>query len=189
MSEWKVHLEFEEDNSSKFWRARVEGKTLYVNFGRIGTNGQTQVKELASPDAALKELDKLEREKRRKGYQDAGGGGGDADEDGDAAEGDEGDGADDDDDEDAGAEDDEDDEDDDRPRGKASKAAKPAKAAAPVSSSFALTQKGRSVTTQVVQDGATLRLEAVETYASPEQAKAAFERLKQALESDGHQPR
>lgn len=182
MSEWKVHLEFEEDNSSKFWRARVEGKTLYVNFGRIGTNGQTQVKELASPDAALKELDKLEREKRRKGYQDAGGGGGDVDEDGDAAEGDEGDGAD-----DGDAEDEDGDEDEDaKPRGKAAKASK---APATLSASFALAQKGRSVTTRVVQDGATLRLEAEESYSSAEQAKAAFERLKKALESDGHQPR
>ena len=43
MSDWTVHLEFEEGNSSKFWRARVEGKTLYVNYGKIGSAGQTQV--------------------------------------------------------------------------------------------------------------------------------------------------
>src|SRR5215475_10673147 len=84
MSDWTVHLEFEEGNSSKFWRARVEGKTLYVNWGKIGTNGQTQVKELADPAVARREYDKLVAEKRKKGYVDAGTGGGraaDADED------------------------------------------------------------------------------------------------------------
>ena len=65
MSDWTVHLEFEEGNSSKFWRARVEGKTLYVNYGKIGSNGQTQVKDLADPAAAKKEYDKLVAEKRR----------------------------------------------------------------------------------------------------------------------------
>src|SRR5215831_18553129 len=75
MSDWTVHLEFEEGTSSKFWRARVEGKTLYVNYGKIGTNGQTQVKDLSDPAAAKTEYEKLVREKRKKGYVDAGGGG------------------------------------------------------------------------------------------------------------------
>ena len=52
MSDWTVHLEFEEGTSSKFWRARVEGKTLYVNYGKIGSNGQTQVKDFGDPAAA-----------------------------------------------------------------------------------------------------------------------------------------
>src|SRR5438477_5669004 len=85
MSDWMVHLEFEEGTSSKFWRARVEGKTLYVNYGKIGSNGQTQVKDFGNPATAQAELDKLVREKRKKGYTDAGGegggGGGDEDED------------------------------------------------------------------------------------------------------------
>ena len=34
--------------SNQFWRARTDGDTMYVNFGRIGTNGQTQVKEFGS---------------------------------------------------------------------------------------------------------------------------------------------
>ncbi|HEX8110003.1 MAG TPA: WGR domain-containing protein, partial [Kofleriaceae bacterium] len=84
MSDWTVHLEFEEGASSKFWRARVEGKTLYVNYGKIGSNGQTQVKDLADPAAAKKEYDKLVAEKRKKGYVDTGSGGrAPADEDGD----------------------------------------------------------------------------------------------------------
>jgi len=82
--EWMAHLEFEEGTSSKFWRARVEGRTLYVNYGKIGSNGQTQVKDFADNAGATKEFDKLVREKRKKGYIDAGGeggGGGDEDED------------------------------------------------------------------------------------------------------------
>ena len=75
MSDWQVHLEFADDGSNKFWRARVEGGTLYVNYGKIGTTGQTQVKELG-PDGAKKEFDKLVREKRKKGYADAGADGG-----------------------------------------------------------------------------------------------------------------
>src|SRR6185369_6789685 len=80
MSDWTVELQFEEGTSSKFWRARVEGKTLYVNYGKIGSNGQTQVKDFANPAGATKEFDKLVNEKRKKGYVDAEGGG-DADED------------------------------------------------------------------------------------------------------------
>ena len=60
MSEsWEVSLQLVDGSSKKFWRARVEGGTLYVNYGRIGTNGQTQVKELGSADKARKELDKV----------------------------------------------------------------------------------------------------------------------------------
>lgn len=166
MSEWKVHLEFEEDNSSKFWRARVEGKTLFVNYGRIGTAGQTQMKELASADAAQKELDKLEREKRKKGYQDAGGGG-DEDEGEEDAE-----------DEDA---EDEEDEEDDKPAAKRGKAS-----AAPTSATFTLVAKGRKVETRVILDGVKVRVEADESYGSAEQAHQAFERIKQALLDDGY---
>lgn len=73
MSEWTVHLELEEGTSSKFWRARVEGRTLYVNYGKIGSTGQTQVKDFADSAAAHKEYDKLVRDKRKKGYVDTSG--------------------------------------------------------------------------------------------------------------------
>ena len=73
MSEsWEVSLQLVDGSSRKFWRARIEGGTLYVNYGRIGTNGQTQVKELGSEAKARKELDKVSGSKRRKGYEDAG---------------------------------------------------------------------------------------------------------------------
>ena len=55
MSNWTVHLEFQEGTSSKFWRARVEDATLYVNYGKIGSAGQTQVKDFGSSDLATKD--------------------------------------------------------------------------------------------------------------------------------------
>lgn len=170
MSEWKVHLEFEEDNSSKFWRARVDGKTLFVNYGRIGAAGQTQMKEFPSADAAQRELEKLEREKRKKGYQDAGGGGEEGDEDEDRDE-----------DAEEGEEEGEEDEEEEAPAPKRGKAA-----AAPMSATFSLVSKGRKVETKVVLDGAKLRVEADESYGTPEQARQAFDRLKQALLDDGY---
>ena len=73
MSEtWEVSLQLVDESSKKFWRARVESGTLYVNYGRIGTGGQTQVKELGTDDKARKELDKVAGSKRKKGYEDAG---------------------------------------------------------------------------------------------------------------------
>lgn len=73
MSNWDVNLVFIDDKSKKFWRARKDGGDLYVNWGRIGTDGQTQLKELGSPDACQKEYDKLVASKRKKGYVDEGG--------------------------------------------------------------------------------------------------------------------
>lgn len=172
---WKVHLEFEEDSSSKFWRARVEGKTLYVNYGRIGTTGQMSMKELANADAAQKELEKLEREKRKKGYQDAGSAGSsEDDEDGDEGEEDEGE-------EDEGEED-EDEEEEKKPK----KGGKAAAAPAGASARLVLSGKGRSIETRLVLEGSKVRVEADESYDSADKAKAAFERLKQALLDDGY---
>jgi predicted DNA-binding WGR domain protein len=73
MSEWEVHLVFIDDKSKKFWRARREKNDLYVNWGRIGTDGQTQLKEFDSAAACEKEYHKLVESKRAKGYIDEGG--------------------------------------------------------------------------------------------------------------------
>jgi len=181
MSEWTVQLEFEEGTSSKFWRARVEGKTLYVNYGKIGSNGQTQVKDFANGDGAQKEYDKLVREKRKKGYADSGegGGGGDEDED-DGAEGG---------DDDEGGDDEE-----EAPR-KPTKAAapapsKPAPAAAAAGrrpdAKLVLEAGNRKVETSLYLDGKTVRMDANESYSSPEAAKKAFERLKKTLIGEGY---
>jgi predicted DNA-binding WGR domain protein len=172
VSEWTVHLEFEEGTSSKFWRARVEGKTLYVNYGKIGSAGQTQVKELGDAAAATREYEKLVREKQKKGYVEAGGGG-------DAAE-----------------EPDEDDEDDEEGDDKEEEAEAPPKQAAPRPAPvaakpaggvrFVLDAGSRKVETTLYLDGKTVRMEAVETYATPEAAKKAHERLKKTLAAEGY---
>lgn len=173
MSDWTVHLEFEEGTSSKFWRARVEGKTLYVNYGKIGSNGQTQVKQLGDPDAAEAEYEKLVREKRKKGYVDAGGGGG-------------GGGDEDEPDDDEGGEEEEEEEAPRKPAPVPKAAAAAAPAARPAGVRYVLEAGKRKVETYLSLDGKTVRMEAVETYADPEAAKKAHERLKKTLLGEGY---
>ena len=179
MSEWQVHLEFEEGTSSKFWRARVEGKTLYVNYGRIGATGQTQVKELASNDAAQKEFDKLVREKRKKGYTDVGGGGG-GDE--DEAEDDDDEGAD-------GDDEGDEDEDEPAPRKKSGLAALAAAAASDDDDDgdlYTMTAGKKKIELRLSLDGKNVRMKTVEIYESAEAAKKALDRLKKNLVAEGY---
>ena len=75
MSQWDVELIYVEGTSNKFWRARTDECRLYVNYGRIGTNGQTQVKDFPTPEKAVAEMEKVAGSKRRKGYSDGEGGG------------------------------------------------------------------------------------------------------------------
>jgi predicted DNA-binding WGR domain protein len=64
----KRHFEFVSGTSAKFWEVSVIGCNVSVCFGRIGTEGQTQTKALASADAAQRHADKLIAEKLKKGY-------------------------------------------------------------------------------------------------------------------------
>jgi predicted DNA-binding WGR domain protein len=64
---------FGEGNSNKFWRIGVTEADVVVNFGRIGTKGQTLIKSLDSPERAAREAEKLIAEKLRKGYQEQAG--------------------------------------------------------------------------------------------------------------------
>jgi len=74
MSEWQVSLIFQDSKSNKFWRARCLGNNLEVNFGRIGSQGQSQAKRYDSPEDAAREMEKQAREKHKKGYVDGDGG-------------------------------------------------------------------------------------------------------------------
>ena len=69
----QTYLEYSEPGAGghKFYEARVEGATLTLRYGRIGTGGQTQVKTFPTPEAAQQEAEKKLAEKRRKGYADA----------------------------------------------------------------------------------------------------------------------
>jgi uncharacterized protein (TIGR02996 family) len=61
-------FEFREGSSSKFWNIELQGKQFTVTFGRIGTQGQTQVKEFPNAASAQAARDELVREKLNKGY-------------------------------------------------------------------------------------------------------------------------
>lgn len=61
-------LRFEQGSSRKFWRATAKGGELTVCYGRIGTSGQTLLKQFESPERAQREMEKLVAEKLRKGY-------------------------------------------------------------------------------------------------------------------------
>lgn len=61
-------FEFVGGNSSKFWEVRVEGRDVYVAYGRIGSTGQTSFKSLQTAEAATSHAEKLVREKTAKGY-------------------------------------------------------------------------------------------------------------------------
>ncbi len=63
---------FTEGSSSKFWAISLDGNSHTVQWGRIGTNGQTQTKEFASEEAAHTSYEKLVAEKVKKGYIEQG---------------------------------------------------------------------------------------------------------------------
>jgi predicted DNA-binding WGR domain protein len=71
MSRREFH--FQEGSSQKFWAIDVNGTSSTVQFGRLGTAGQTQTKEFADEAAAQKAADKLIAEKTKKGYVEVGG--------------------------------------------------------------------------------------------------------------------
>lgn len=72
--------EFSEGSSNKFWQIDLDGTSFTTTYGRIGTDGQTTMKEFDSEAKAKKEYEKLIAEKVKKGYELAGDGGGDEDE-------------------------------------------------------------------------------------------------------------
>ncbi|MCP2164022.1 WGR and DUF4132 domain-containing protein [Goodfellowiella coeruleoviolacea] len=63
-------FEYVAERSEKFWEIDLAGRSVTVRYGRMGTSGQTQTKELASPSAAQAHHDKLVADKVRKGYQE-----------------------------------------------------------------------------------------------------------------------
>lgn len=59
---------FSDGSSNKFWTIECKGTSHTVNFGRIGTSGQTQTKDFSTEDEAKKAAEKLIAEKVKKGY-------------------------------------------------------------------------------------------------------------------------
>ena len=62
------YFEFVDGKSSKFWEIAVDGTSVTVRFGRIGTNGQTQTKTFGDSAEASAHAEKLIAEKTGKGY-------------------------------------------------------------------------------------------------------------------------
>jgi predicted DNA-binding WGR domain protein len=65
------YLEFHDEKSSKFWEATVQQTRYTAHYGRIGTIGQKQIKDFATPELAKQEAEKMIREKLAKGYKEA----------------------------------------------------------------------------------------------------------------------
>ncbi len=61
-------FEFKDGTSNKFWTICLEGTSFTVNFGKIGTPGQTQTKTFDDENEAKTAYDKLVAEKVKKGY-------------------------------------------------------------------------------------------------------------------------
>lgn len=78
--------EFSEGSSNKFWQIDLDGTSFTTTYGRIGTDGQTTMKEFDSEAKAKKEYDKLIAEKVKKGYELVDGDGGDDEEEEDEEE-------------------------------------------------------------------------------------------------------
>jgi predicted DNA-binding WGR domain protein len=64
----KRYFEFIGGTSAKFWEIGASGNAVTVRFGRIGTEGQSQVKTLPDAEATVKHAEKLIAAKTAKGY-------------------------------------------------------------------------------------------------------------------------
>lgn len=62
------YFEYVSGSSSKFWEVSLAGKAFTVRFGKIGTDGQTQLKSWPTAEKASAECEKLVAEKTKKGY-------------------------------------------------------------------------------------------------------------------------
>ena len=65
-------FEYVGGGSEKFWQVDRDEHTVTVRFGRLGTSGQTQVKQFDTATAAAAQVDKLVSEKVRRGYTEVG---------------------------------------------------------------------------------------------------------------------
>jgi uncharacterized protein (TIGR02996 family) len=67
-------FQFTEGTSNKFWNVELQGTRYLVTFGRIGSKGQTKVKDFPTPAAAQAAYDKIIAEKLGEGYVETTGG-------------------------------------------------------------------------------------------------------------------
>ena len=63
-----VSEENESGTSAKFWEVTLDGKTVSVRYGKIGSDGQVSVKEFETEEEAQKYADKKVADKLKDGY-------------------------------------------------------------------------------------------------------------------------
>lgn len=64
----KRSFTYKDEKSDKFWTVHLIEETLTVIFGKSNTAGRTSVKDFPTVEEARKEVEKLVKEKTRKGY-------------------------------------------------------------------------------------------------------------------------
>ena len=63
-------FEFSKGNSHKFLEIQARDAEVTVRFGRIGAEGQVQVKSFTNAEEAATHVEKMVREKSGKGYRE-----------------------------------------------------------------------------------------------------------------------
>lgn len=66
----KRRFEFVGGSSAKFYELSVQGTTVTIQYGRLGTSGQASARSFADSGTAIKHAEKLIREKLGKGYRE-----------------------------------------------------------------------------------------------------------------------
>ncbi|HEX5062047.1 MAG TPA: WGR domain-containing protein [Kofleriaceae bacterium] len=186
MSEWTAELIFEEGTATKFWRARVEGASVHINYGRVGTDGTSQTKDYSSPAQATTEYGKLVADKRRKGYVASDEARGTPEEDDDDDEIDETADAAADDASAVGADIDADEVDDEREPDDEDEDDIPVSMPRQKPVRLVLEKNGRHVETYLILDRHGLRTDTTETFANPGDALKAFQELEKSLLASGY---
>lgn len=64
----KRRFEFEDDELSKFWEIEARETSLFIRWGAIGTEGETETKDFDTVRSSIQELNKLVQEKLDQGY-------------------------------------------------------------------------------------------------------------------------
>ena len=54
----KRYFEYKDAKSKKFWEVSVSGKKVTIRYGKLGTDGQTSLKELSTPAEAKEHAEK-----------------------------------------------------------------------------------------------------------------------------------
>ncbi|EJF3477668.1 WGR and DUF4132 domain-containing protein [Escherichia coli] len=62
------HFIYQDEKSHKFWAVEQQDNELHISWGKVGTNGQSQIKSFSDAAAAAKAELKLIAEKTKKGY-------------------------------------------------------------------------------------------------------------------------